>query len=123
MATSFGVDSTEVKFATLALTAGLCLGALCWGALSDMQGRKWAFNGTLLMVAVFGGFAGRAESLVTACLLFGFLGFGLGGNLVVDGTLLLEFLPARKKSLLVSFSLFHDFFFFRLSARSQLMAL
>lgn len=101
MGPSLGVDSKNVKFATLGLTAGLCIGAIFWGALSDKYGRKWAFNITLLVVALSGFLAGCARELWQSAICFGLLGFGLGGNLVVDGTLLLEFLPSRKKWLLV----------------------
>ncbi|KAG7098331.1 hypothetical protein E1B28_000292 [Marasmius oreades] len=76
---------TRVEFATFALYIGLILGASTWGILADLIGRRLSFNITLFIAAVFGIAGGGANSFVTLCSLIACLGFGVGGNLPVDG--------------------------------------
>ncbi|KAF5379816.1 hypothetical protein D9615_005781 [Tricholomella constricta] len=79
----------RVEFATLALYVGLILGATVWGVMADLIGRKLSFNAT----GVFGIAAGAAHNFVTFAALVACLGFGIGGNLPVDGALYLEHIP------------------------------
>lgn len=64
---------------------------------SDIVGRRLAFNGTL---GVFGIAAGAASSFIGICGLFAALATGVGGSLLVDGSLFLEFLPNANGALL-----------------------
>lgn len=43
----FGIGGDQVRYTTLALFTGLCIGASFWGIMSDVVGRRLAFNGTL----------------------------------------------------------------------------
>jgi hypothetical protein len=101
LSAEFGIDSNYVRYTTLALFIGLCLGASFWGIASDIVGRRLAFNFTLLVAGVFGIAAGGAPSWVGVCALYACLGFGVGGSLPVDGALFLEFLPMASNNLLV----------------------
>lgn len=83
---------------------GLCFGSFCWGIGSDIMGRRIAFNVTLLITSVFGIASSYAGSWGAVCFLFAALGFGVGGNLPVDGALFLEFLPDSSSSLLTLLS-------------------
>lgn len=47
LAAEFGIDSDRVRYTTLSLFTGLCIGASFWGVMSDVIGRRLAFNGTL----------------------------------------------------------------------------
>jgi MFS family permease len=67
-------------------------------------GRRLAFNLTLLITSVFGILSAYAASWGGVCLLFAALGFGVGGNLPVDGALFLEFLPDASSALLTLLS-------------------
>ncbi|KAI9817224.1 MAG: hypothetical protein M1827_001337 [Pycnora praestabilis] len=100
----FGVSSTNVRYTTCATFVGLCLGACVWGIGSDVMGRRIAFNMTLFIAGVFGLAVGGAPSWVGTCGLFAALGFGVGGNLPVDGALFLEFLPFASGALLTMLS-------------------
>jgi MFS family permease len=80
------VSSSEVRYTTLALFTGLCIGASFWGTASDVIGRRLAFNMTLFLAGAFG--------------------LGVGGNLPVDGALFLEFLPFESGNLLTLLSVF-----------------
>lgn len=63
-----------------------------------------AFNCTLLITSVFGILAAYASTWGDVCFMFAALGFGVGGNLPVDGALFLEFLPDASSSLLTLLS-------------------
>jgi MFS family permease len=102
----FGISTTQVRYTTLALFAGLCCGAVFWGTASDIIGRRLAFNMTLLITAVFGLAVGGAQSWIAVCGLYAALGAGVGGNLPVDGALFLEFLPFSSGNLLTMLSVF-----------------
>jgi len=83
----------RVEFATLALYVGLILGATVWGVVADLIGRKLSFNITLFLAGVFGIAAGGAPNFVAFASLVACMGFGVGGNLPVDGALYLEHIP------------------------------
>ena len=68
------------------------------------MGRRLAFNCTLLITSVFGTLAAYSTSWGMVCALVAALGFGVGGNLPVDGALFLEFLPDASSSLLTLLS-------------------
>jgi MFS family permease len=93
-----------VRYTTSSLFVGLCFGSFFWGIGSDIMGRRIAFNVTLLITAVFGIASSYASSWGGVCVLYGALGFGVGGNLPVDGALFLEFLPDASSSLLTLLS-------------------
>lgn len=82
---------------TIALYVGLLFGALFWGLTADAIGRKWAFNFSLLMASVFAIGTGGAPTYIGWCCLVALGGFGVGGNLVLDSTVFLEFLPSNKQ--------------------------
>lgn len=73
--------------------AGLTAGAFVWGVLSDIIGRRWAFNLTCLFSSVFGLCLGASDSYNTFLVLTAFVGFGVGGNIPIDTTITLEFIP------------------------------
>lgn len=104
IAQEFGIATTTVRFTTCATFVGLCLGASFWGIASDIIGRRLAFNATLFIAGVFGIAVGGAPNWIGACGLYAALGFGVGGNLPVDGALFLEFLPNASASLLTALS-------------------
>ncbi|KAF8071534.1 major facilitator superfamily domain-containing protein [Lyophyllum atratum] len=83
----------RVEFATLSLYVGLILGATVWGVMADLIGRKLSFNITLFLAGLFGIAAGGAPNFVSFAALVACLGFGIGGNLPVDGALYLEHIP------------------------------
>lgn len=102
MAAEFGIGGTQIRYTTLSLFTGLCIGASFWGTASDIVGRRLAFNCTLFLAGTFGLAAGGAPSWIGACALYACVGLGVGGNLPVDGALFLEFLPFASGNLLVS---------------------
>ncbi|KAL8306190.1 hypothetical protein RB597_003242 [Gaeumannomyces tritici] len=104
LSAEFGIAEKTVRYTTSSVFLGLCFGSFFWGIGSDVMGRRVAFNCTLLITGVFGVAVSYAPSWGAVCLLYAGLGFGVGGNLPVDGALFLEFLPDASSSLLTLLS-------------------
>jgi MFS family permease len=69
-----------------------------------LHSRRLAWNATLLLGGIFGIATGAAPNFVSFCVLISLIGFGVGGNLPVDGTMFLEFLPGTQQYLLTLLS-------------------
>ncbi|KAK5987207.1 MFS siderochrome iron transporter 1 [Cladobotryum mycophilum] len=104
LSAEFGIPEKTVRYTTSACFAGLALGSFLWGIGSDLFGRRIAFNMTLLITSIFGIMAAYATSWGGVCFFYAAFGFGVGGNLPVDGALFLEFLPDASSSLLTLLS-------------------
>lgn len=89
-------DSAYKKAGQLALYIGLLVGALFWGISADIIGRKWAFDLSLLVTASCTIIAGASPNYTFWCSFNAFFAFGSGGNLVLDTTVFLEYLPHDK---------------------------
>jgi hypothetical protein len=76
-------------FLKLAQNIGLLVGAAFWGLASDVWGRRWAFNLTLLIIGVFATAAGGAPNATTLCAMAALWSVGVGGNLPVDSAVFL----------------------------------
>ncbi|KAJ3075491.1 hypothetical protein HDU98_007989 [Podochytrium sp. JEL0797] len=102
----FNVPDATSGMGTSCVFIGMIFGSLGWGVISDMIGRKPAFVLTLTIGGVFGTAAAFAPNFLIYCILLGLMGVGVGGNLPVDGSLFLEFIPRERQSLLMLLSLF-----------------
>lgn len=102
----FGTSSKHVRFATFALYVSLLVSTSFWGICSDIIGRRPSWNITLFLSAVFGIAVGAAPSFPAMAGLLACLGLGLGGNLPVDGAMMIEFIPGSHQWLLTLLSLF-----------------
>ncbi|KAJ7746947.1 MFS general substrate transporter [Mycena maculata] len=91
-------------FLSLAANIGLLVGAIVWGLGSDVWGRRWSFNLTLLIAGVFGLSAGGSPNLLTLASLLAVVGVGVGGNMPVDSAVFLDFVPASHQYLLTVMS-------------------
>ncbi|KAI9845973.1 MAG: hypothetical protein M1837_004379 [Sclerophora amabilis] len=80
---------------TVALYVGLLFGALFWGITADIMGRRLAFNTSLMMCSVCAIIAGAAPNFDALALLVSLSAFGGGGNLILDTTVFLEYLPSK----------------------------
>ncbi|KAK0719707.1 major facilitator superfamily domain-containing protein [Lasiosphaeris hirsuta] len=104
LSAEFGISEKSVRYTASSMFVGLCLGSFFWGLGSDIMGRRIAFNATLLITSVFGIASAFASTWGGVCVLYAAMGFGVGGNLPVDGALFLEFLPDASSSLLTLLS-------------------
>lgn len=82
---------------TVSLYSGMFVGALFWGLGADIIGRKHAFNFSLIICSVAAIVAGAMPNWASLGTFIAFCGFGAGGNLVLDTTVLLEYLPGNKQ--------------------------
>lgn len=101
----YNVSTTQLPWGSMSLAIGLCLGAIFWSALSDHIGRRFSFNITLLIGGVVALMAAGAPTFAGYCVFVAFIGFGMGGNLPIDGALFLEFLPGEWQWLLAFLSI------------------
>ncbi|KAL7419004.1 hypothetical protein Q5752_006689 [Cryptotrichosporon argae] len=80
--------------------AGLALGALSFGIISDTFGRRWAFNSSCLITSVFGMLLAAPKFNYGAiCGIYFLASFGLGGNIPIDAAIALETLPQNRRML------------------------
>ncbi|GAA6002086.1 MFS transporter [Rhodotorula paludigena] len=86
--------------------AGMTVGAFFWGLAVDIIGRKWAFNITCLISSVFGLIFAAPSNYAALCFLQFMIGLGVGGNIPIDATITLEFLPTNRRFLLCALSTF-----------------
>ncbi|KAH8795309.1 MFS sugar transporter-like protein [Hyaloscypha finlandica] len=92
------------SFLVLAQNIGLLAGAIFWGFGCDVFGRRWAFNSTLGVTAVFGLIAAGSPNFAAIGCFAALWSFGVGGNLPVDSAIFLEFLPGSHQYLLTILS-------------------
>ncbi|KAG8810206.1 hypothetical protein FRC17_003056, partial [Serendipita sp. 399] len=106
---SFSVPSASIGYLSAMTFLGMMIGALLWGALSDLLGRILVFKLTLGFAAFFGFLAFYVETFPGLCFANFLLGTAVGGSMPTDGTFALETLPKRKRHLLTSLSIFFSF--------------
>ncbi|QDS76817.1 hypothetical protein FKW77_002728 [Venturia effusa] len=102
IATSAGneFNPSYPKGLTIAAYVGMLVGALWWGLSADIIGRKFAFNVSLMISSIFAIVAGASPNWPVLGLFVSLAAFGAGGNLVLDTTVFLEYLPSRQQWLL-----------------------
>ncbi|ETS75931.1 hypothetical protein PFICI_12875 [Pestalotiopsis fici W106-1] len=84
----------------VAVYTGMLLGVLFWGLGADVIGRRFAFNVSLFSSSIFAIVAGASPNWIVLATFVGLAAFGAGGNLVLDTTVFLEFLPSNKQWLI-----------------------
>ena len=96
----------QIGLLSTSFAVGLTVGAFTWGFLVDVLGRRWSFYLTCLISSIFGLAAGGPNTYAGLCTLTAFVGFGVGGNIPIDATITLEFLPTDRRFLLAMLSVF-----------------
>jgi MFS transporter, putative metabolite:H+ symporter len=82
--------------------AGMAVGAIVWGNVADLIGRKRAFTGTLLMFGVLSVAGALAPNYEIFLVLRFLAGIGLGGCIPVDYAMVGEFSPAKVRGRLLT---------------------
>jgi len=72
-------------------------GALFWGFSADIIGRRFAFNISLFICSLSAIVAGGMPTWASLGVFIALVGFGGGGNLILDTTVFLEYLPGSKQ--------------------------
>lgn len=91
-----------------ALFFGMMLGSLFWGGHSDIHGRRDAFHWTLATASIAGILSGLTPSFWFLIAFLVAVGFGVGGTVPVDNSIILEFLPSKYHYLVTSLSVFFN---------------
>ncbi|KAH8747632.1 membrane transporter [Diaporthe sp. PMI_573] len=89
-------NASYTRAGQLSLYTGLLVGSLFWGISADIIGRRLAFNLTLLLTSIFAVVAGAAPNYETWAAFNALSAFAAGGNLVLDTTVFLEYVPSSK---------------------------
>ncbi|XP_027072177.1 organic cation/carnitine transporter 7 [Coffea arabica] len=96
----WGLSPAEESLITSVVFAGMLVGCSFWGIISDAYGRRKAFIGTMILVAVAGICSSLSPSyklfLVSRCM----LGFGVGGGQVFAAWFM-EFIPTANRGVWV----------------------
>ncbi|KAF7555382.1 hypothetical protein G7Z17_g2215 [Cylindrodendrum hubeiense] len=101
---SYEFNVPNVTLTGISYNLGAFIGAMFWGPMADIIGRRWAFNTTLFLVGICMVAAGGSNNIYTYGGLFGVVGFASGGNVPVAATVYLEFVPAKGYYLLTMLS-------------------
>lgn len=93
----WGLSAAQKGLLGTAIFLGMLVGALVWGRLSDLVGRKIGFVSTVAIDSVFGLLSAFAPSFAWLVILRTMTGFGVGGTLPVDYSIFAEYLPQEKR--------------------------
>ncbi|KAH9851729.1 MFS general substrate transporter [Lenzites betulinus] len=93
-------------FIKLGQAIGMLIGCIVFGIGSDIWGRRWSFNLTLFITALFAIAGGASPNAVALCAFTTVWSIGVDGNLPVDSAVFLEFVPASHQYLLTTLSVF-----------------
>jgi putative MFS transporter len=93
----WGLTAGQKGLLGTAIFLGMLAGALVWGRISDLKGRKVGFISTIAIDSVFGLASAFAPSFAWLVILRTLTGFGVGGTLPVDYSIFAEYLPPEKR--------------------------
>jgi MFS transporter, putative metabolite:H+ symporter len=97
IAEEWGLTNAQRGLLGTSIFLGMLVGALVWGRLSDLIGRKTGFVSTVAIDSVFGLLSALSPSFIWLLILRTMTGFGVGGTLPVDYSIFAEYLPQRKR--------------------------
>ncbi|MCA1951233.1 MAG: MFS transporter [Treponema sp.] len=97
MAAEWALSAAQKGLLATALFVGMFAGALIWGRISDVVGRKFGFMATIGIDSVFGLLSAFSPNFAVFLVLRMLTGFGVGGTLPVDYAVFAEFLPAKDR--------------------------
>src|SRR4029450_11677121 len=93
----WGLSSTWLGWIGASALAGSLVGSLLLGRVADPIGRKRIFQASILWYSVFTALTALAWGPASLLTLRFLAGIGLGGMLVVDPSLLAEYLPPQRR--------------------------
>jgi MFS transporter, putative metabolite:H+ symporter len=93
----WGLSATWLGWIGASALAGSLVGSVLLGRLADHTGRRQIFQSSILWYSLFTALTALAWGPVSLLLLRFLAGIGLGGMLVVDPSLLAEYLPPQRR--------------------------
>ncbi len=97
MTAEWALSAAQKGLLATALFVGMFAGAIVWGRLSDIAGRKLGFIATIGIDSIFGLLSAFSPNFGVFLVLRMLTGFGVGGTLPVDYAVFAEFLPAKDR--------------------------
>lgn len=91
-------SDTDLAVVASLTGVGMIVGTLVFAQVSNLYGRRTAYQISLSLLVFFGFASSFSTSLIGFAVARGALGFGYGGNLVSATTLLTEFTPSSSRS-------------------------
>jgi putative MFS transporter len=86
----WNLDASQLGLLGTAIFLGMLVGALVWGRVSDLIGRRIGFISTIAIDSVFGLLSAFSPSFTWLIILRTLTGFGVGGTLPVDYSIFAE---------------------------------
>jgi MFS family permease len=102
----FALNDLQASLLNVFLLVGMTCGSIFWGTLSDMIGRKPSFMWTLGIATVFSMIGSVSLNYVMLCAIVLVMSFGVGGNIPVDASIFIEFVPQKNQSQVALLSIF-----------------
>src|SRR5829696_3452024 len=93
----WGLSSTWLGWIGASALAGSLVGSLLFGQVADQTGRRQIFQASILWYSIFTALTALAWGPASLLTLRFLAGIGLGGMLVVDPSLLAEYLPPQRR--------------------------
>jgi MFS transporter, putative metabolite:H+ symporter len=93
----WNLDGSQLGLLGTAIFLGMLAGAVVWGRVSDLMGRRVGFISTIAIDSVFGLLSAFSPSFTWLIILRTLTGFGVGGTLPVDYSIFAEYLPPQKR--------------------------
>jgi MFS family permease len=115
----FGLNDIQASLLNVFLLIGLTCGSIFWGCLSDMIGRKPSFMWTLGIATVFSVMASISANYAMLCAIVLLMSFGVGGNIPVDASIFIEFVPQKNQSQVALLSIFWPIVFLFITDRDN----
>ncbi len=103
----FNISSTTFGLVQGLVLLGGVVGALLWGPLSDMVGRRFVFFANLIIIGIAAILSALVTNVTELLILRFIIGIGIGADFPPALALLVEFAPVKKRGkLLMSFYVF-----------------
>ncbi|WP_188646539.1 MFS transporter [Marinithermofilum abyssi] len=97
LAKDWGLSGFQLGLFGSAGLIGMAVGAVIWGTIADLIGRKRAFTYTLLIFSIFSVLGALSPSYGWLLISRFIAGIGLGGCIPVDYSMVAEFMPRKNR--------------------------
>ncbi len=96
------LNPTQLGWLGTSGLVGMALGAFVWGTLSDIVGRRRAFLWTLMNYSVFSILSAFSPTYSVLLVARFITGIGLGGCIPVAYSLVAEFMPRKRRGMMLT---------------------